>query len=77
MVFPHRQAGFAPVPAPIPVYRWDFIKSLKPGHAGCVWDKVAAGGSPAAHAASEEAMALVASGRKKAHYVRGYDWLPL
>ena len=33
MVFPHRECGFAAVAAPIPVYRWDLIKSLKPRNA--------------------------------------------
>jgi hypothetical protein len=63
MVLPHRQAGFARVPAPIPVYRWDFTKSLKPDHAGRVGDKVAAGTSPAAHAALVESE-IHGSGRK-------------
>jgi hypothetical protein len=48
MVFPHRECGCAAVAAPIPVYRWDLIKSLKPGNARRVRDKVATGQSPVA-----------------------------
>ena len=33
MVFPHCPVGFADGAAPIPVYRWDLIKSLKPNNA--------------------------------------------
>src|SRR5258708_10541191 len=29
----HRECGFAAVAVPIPVYRWDLIKKLKPGNA--------------------------------------------
>ena len=50
MVFPHRPVGFADGAAPIPVYGWDLIKSLKPGRARRVRGKVAAGASPAAQA---------------------------
>jgi hypothetical protein len=53
MVFPHRPVGFADGAAPIPVCGLDLIKSLKPDHARRVRDKVAAGASPAAHAALE------------------------
>jgi hypothetical protein len=48
MVFPHRPAGFAGGPAPIPVYGWDLIKNLKPDDAGRPGDKVATGPSPVA-----------------------------
>ena len=51
MVLPHRPVGFADGAAPIPAYGWDLIKSLEPGNAGRVRDKVAAGLTPAAHAA--------------------------
>jgi hypothetical protein len=50
MVFPHRACGFAAGAAPIPVYRWDFIKSLKPDNARRPRDKVATGQSPVAQA---------------------------
>jgi hypothetical protein len=50
MVFSHRPGGFADGAALSPVYRWDFIKSLKPGNARRLENKVAAGLNPAAHA---------------------------
>ena len=50
MVFPHRACGFAAGATPIPVCRWDLIKSLKPNDAVRRRDKVAAGGTPAAPA---------------------------
>ena len=48
MVFPHRECGSAAGAAPIPVYRWDLTKSLKPNNAGDEGDKVATGRSPVA-----------------------------
>ena len=51
MVFPHRACGFAAGAAPIPVYRWDFIESLKPRQRWRQRNKDAAGGTPAAPAA--------------------------
>jgi hypothetical protein len=48
MVFPPRECRFAAVAAPIPVYRWDLIKSLKPNKARRHEDKVATGQSPVA-----------------------------
>jgi hypothetical protein len=48
MVFPHRACGWAEGAAPIPVYRWDLIKRLKPGDAWSLNDKVATGRSPVA-----------------------------
>jgi hypothetical protein len=50
MVLPHRACGCAAGAAPIPVYGWDLIKSLKRSHAEWVRDKVAAGLSPSAYA---------------------------
>jgi hypothetical protein len=50
MVFPHRACGSAAGAAPIPVYGWDFIKSLKPNRAKSLRDKVATGRSPVAPA---------------------------
>jgi hypothetical protein len=46
MVFPHRPCGIAAGAAPIPEYRWDLIKKLKPGDARGVDNKVATGQSP-------------------------------
>ena len=48
MVFPHRACGCAAGAAPIPVYRWDLIKRLKPSDAWSMKDKVATGPSPVA-----------------------------
>jgi hypothetical protein len=76
MVFPHRACGCAAGAAPIPVYRWDLTKRLKPGDARRLKDKVAAGRSPAAHAKlprSDSHGACLAGPRA----LRRYDWLPL
>jgi len=48
MVFPHRACGCAAGAAPIPVYRWDLTKKLKPSDAWSKEDKVATGPSPVA-----------------------------
>jgi hypothetical protein len=53
MVFPHRACGFAAGAAPIPEYRWDLTKNLKPATPGGKPDKVATGLSPLAAATLE------------------------
>ena len=76
MVLPHRPVGFADGAAPIPVYGWDLIKSLKPNHAGRVRDKVAAGLNPAAQATPER-LEIRGTRQVGTPTLRGYDWLPL
>ena len=49
MVFPS-SPGASRVAAPIPVYRWDLTKKLKPTDAWSRKDKVATGQSPVAQA---------------------------
>ena len=70
----HRECGFAAVAAPIPVYRWDLSKSLKPSDAGRLRDKVTTERSPVARAARAAIGARVtihAAGVKQFHEVQG------